>query len=305
MTHGLVFDIKKFSLHDGPGIRTTVFLKGCGLRCWWCHNPESQRPQPELLLNPERCIACGACAADCPEGAITVTTGSEYIEVMTDRKRCACCGTCVEGCYADARTIVGRAMTVADVLAEILRDQPFYDQSAGGVTVSGGEPLLQPVFLEALLAACQTSGLHTTVDTCGHIPTAALDRVRPYVNLFLYDLKIMDEARHRQYTGATNTLLLHNLRHLAEHGHRIIVRVPIIPGITDDTANLEAIAAFLKPLNTIERIDILAYHRIGGDKYTRLGRTNPMPPTEPPTATSMAAVERILARTQVSVRIGG
>lgn len=298
MTDGLVFDIKKFSLHDGPGIRTTVFLKGCGLRCWWCHNPESQHPRSELLLNPERCIACGACAEVCPEGAIAP-------DRITDRARCTACGACVDACYAEARAIVGRTMTVEDVLAGILRDQPFYDQSAGGVTFSGGEPLLQPDFLAALLAVCHAHGLHTTVDTCGHVSTAALDRVREHVDLFLYDLKIMDEARHRQFTGASNTLLLHNLRHLAAHGHRIIVRIPIIPGITDDEANLEGIAAFLQPLNSIERIDILAYHRVGGDKYARLGRTNPMPPTTPPTADDMNAIANLMARTQVPVRIGG
>ena len=299
MTRGTVFDIKRFSLHDGPGIRTTVFLKGCGLRCWWCHNPESQRPGPELLLRPELCIGCGACAEACPEGAISSET------LNTDRARCTTCGTCLEACYAEGRAIVGRMMSVDEVMAEVLRDVAFYDESGGGVTLSGGEPLLQADFAADLLRACKAHGLHTAVDTCGHVPATTFDRIRGDVDLFLYDLKLMDDTRHRQFTGATNRLILENLRQLATNGQRIVVRVPVIPGITDDSANLDAIAAFIQTLPGIERIDILAYHRIGGDKYARLGRENPLPPTKPPTEATMLAIQHRLESTGRPVNLGG
>ncbi len=301
MTRGIVFDIKKFSLHDGPGIRTTVFLKGCGLRCWWCHNPESQRPGPELLLRPELCISCGACAAVCPEGAIARVNGS----FVTDRQRCNQCGTCVGACYADARELVGREMTVEAVLAEVLQDAVFYEQSGGGVTFSGGEPLLQGDFLAELLRACKANGLHTALETCGHAPTETLERVRNDVDLFLYDLKQMDSARHRAVTGAPNDLILHNLRLLAEHGHRIILRIPLIPGVNDDPASLDAFAAFAAELPGIERIDVLAYHQMGTDKYARLDRASQMPPTVPPSPAHLAAIQHALEQTGLPVKLGG
>lgn len=301
MTSGIVFDIKRYSLHDGPGIRTTVFLKGCGLRCWWCHNPESQHPRPELVLRPELCIQCGACLADCPQGAI-YRNGERFV---TDRERCIRCGACVDSCYADARALVGRAMTVDEVMAEIKRDGAFYDQSSGGVTFSGGEPLLQGEFLRALLRACKDHEWPTAVDTCGYASTQTLDSLRHDVDLFLYDLKLMDDARHRQYTGASNALILHNLQWLARHGHRIILRVPIIPGITDDDENLRQIATYAAAWPAIERVDILPYHRIGIDKYERLGRLNPMPETVPPAEAHLAEIQRLLEGFGLAVKIGG
>lgn len=301
MTSGIVFDIKRFSLHDGPGIRTTVFLKGCGLRCWWCHNPESQRPHPELMLRPEFCIRCGACMADCPRQAIAEADGG----YVTNSEWCDQCGDCVSACYADGREMVGREMSVAEVIDEIFRDAAFYDEAKGGVTFSGGEPLLQADFLLALLQACKAHDLHTTVDTCGYAPTATLNRVREYVDLFLYDLKLMDEARHRQFTGVSNTLILHNLHLLAEHQHNIVVRIPVIPGVNADDESLQQMAAFLRELPTIERIDLLAYHHLGIEKYERLGRDNPMPPTQPPSESRMAHIQRFFEGCGFQVRIGG
>jgi pyruvate formate lyase activating enzyme len=301
MTSGIVFDIKKFSLHDGPGIRTTVFLKGCGLRCWWCHNPESQHPGPELMLRPELCVQCGVCAATCPQGAIT-WDGERYV---TDRSQCTRCGECTVSCYAEARELVGREMTVEAVMADILRDAAFYDESGGGVTFSGGEPLLQGDFLLALLQACQAQGLHTVLDTCGYAPTGTLNAVREHVDLFLYDLKLMDDARHRQVTGVSNTLILDHLRLLVENGHRVILRVPIIPHVNDDDENIRQIAALARDLASIERVDLLAYHRIGSNKYERLDRPDPMPETVPPSADHMSDIVRAFQSVGLQVKLGG
>jgi pyruvate formate lyase activating enzyme len=301
MTSGVVFDVKRFSLHDGPGIRTTIFLKGCGLRCWWCHNPESQHRKPELLLRPDYCIGCGACVPGCPQQAIVWEQG----QFITDRDRCIRCGECITVCYADAREIVGQEMTVDEVMAEIMRDAAFYDESGGGVTFSGGEPLVQADFLLELLQACKTQELHTTVDTCGYIPTKALNRVRDVVDLFLYDIKLLDDTRHQEVTGASNQLILENLEHLTEQGKPVIVRVPIIPTINDDAESLEAIASYLSTLTNIERVDILAYHRIGSDKYERLARINPMPVIDPPSANQMIEIQERFKEFGLLVKIGG
>jgi pyruvate formate lyase activating enzyme len=287
---GLVFDIKKFSIHDGPGIRTTVFLKGCPLTCWWCHNPEGQALEPELILRPDRCIGCGACLDICEREAIV----QERDIIVTRRERCTVCGACVEVCYADARELVGRRMTVDQVMEEVERDVVFYDQSGGGVTFSGGEPLAQPVFLRELLRACKTRGLHTTLDTCGYAPWEVLDDVRGDVDLFLYDLKLMDQARHRHFTGVSSEPILENLQELSRSGHHIVLRVPIIPGINDDAENLRQMGTFAASLPSLERIDLLPYHRIGRDKYRRLGKTCPMPETDPPSQARMEAIARTL-----------
>jgi pyruvate formate lyase activating enzyme len=301
MSSGIVFDIQKFSLHDGPGIRTTVFLKGCGLRCWWCHNPESQRPHPELLLRTELCIHCGACMGECPQGAIR-RDGGQFI---TDRNMCARCGACVAACAADARELVGQEMTVEQVIHEVLLDAIFYDESGGGVTFSGGEPLLQGDFLFDLLQACKAHDLHTVVDTCGYAQTDILARVRPYVDLFLYDVKVMDDALHRQVTGASNRLILDNLHYLAEHNHPVLVRVPVIPNVNDDENNLRQIGEMVHSMSNVQGVSILAYHKLGKDKYERLGRPNPMPETAEPSEDAMLEIKCLLESYGLDVTIGG
>jgi pyruvate formate lyase activating enzyme len=308
MTKGTLFDIKQFSIHDGPGIRTTVFLKGCPLRCWWCHNPEGQAMEPELILRPERCIGCGACLETCEQDAISQDEG----RIVTDRERCTACGACVQVCYAEARSLVGRQVSVAEVMDAIERDTAFYDQSGGGVTISGGEPLAQPNFLRELLRACKNRRLHTTLDTCGCAPWEVVDSVRQYVDLFLYDLKLMDDERHRAFTGVSNRPILENLRRLAGEGHRplrqgsaqVILRLPIIPGINDDEENLRAMGAFAADLPHLERVDLLPYHRIGRDKYQRLGKPCPMPETEPPSEARMDEIAQILGSFGVEIRQG-
>jgi pyruvate formate lyase activating enzyme len=298
---GIIFDVKKFSIHDGPGIRTTVFFKGCPLACSWCHNPESQSPEPELALRPDRCIRCGACVSACAHGAISMSSDA----VATDAERCVRCGACVEVCYAEARELLGRGMTVAQVMAEIGRDVVFYDESGGGVTFSGGEPLSQPDFLLALLRACKQEEIHTALDTCGFSPWETLDRVREYVDLFLYDLKLMDDARHRKYTGVSNALILGNLQALSQRGHTIVLRVPVVPGINDDDEGIRRVGSFAAALPRLSRVDLLPYHHAGVEKYHRLNRVYGLPGTRPPTDERMAHIAHVLREFGLPVRIGG
>ncbi len=298
---GTIFDVKRFSIHDGPGIRTTVFLKGCALRCAWCHNPESQARRPELLAWPGRCIRCGVCVDACPHGALSWNGGG----LLTTGEACQVCGACVEACYAEARELVGRETSVAALLAEIERDRPFYDESGGGATFSGGEPLAQPEFLRAALQACRARDLHTALDTCGYAPWKILDRVRPFVDLFLYDLKLLDEARHRRFTGVSNALILSNLRALSAAGHEIVLRLPVIPGVNDDAEAIRRIGAFAAALPHSHPIDLLPYHRAAADKYERLGRTYQLGEIRPPTPEKMTEMAGYLSRQGLQVQIGG
>ncbi len=297
---GVVFDIKRFAVHDGPGIRTTVFLKGCPLSCLWCHNPESQRRQPEWMVYANRCLRCGACLDVCPQGAITL----DETGLRTDEAACLLCGDCVEACYADARQLVGWEMSVGQVLAEIEKDVAFYDEAGGGVTFSGGEPLAQPDFLLALLQACRAREIHTVVDTCGYAPWAVLDRVRPFVNLFLYDLKVMDEDRHRRLTGVSNAPILANARALAERGHHLRLRLPVIPGLNDDEDNLRRLGRFAAALPHLEGVDLLPYHAIAADKYGRLHRPYDLD-IQPPDEDRLAEIQQVLTAFHLPVRIGG
>jgi pyruvate formate lyase activating enzyme len=297
----MVFDIKKFSLHDGPGIRTTVFFKGCPLRCWWCHNPEGLAPERERVFRASRCIRCEACLAACTYGAIS----RDGDGVSTDGEKCALCGACVRVCYAEAREIVGREMTVAQVMAEIERDIPFYDESSGGVTFSGGEPLLQRDFLLALLRACKEKEIHVALDTCGYATWEDFDSVREYVDLFLYDLKLMDDAKHRKLTGVSNELILRNLQKLSKLGHHIILRVPIVPRINDDAENIRRIGTFAAALPRLNRVDILPYHLAAVEKYNRLEKIYGLPKTRPPSDERMAEITQILRGFGLQVKTGG
>jgi pyruvate formate lyase activating enzyme len=298
---GNVYDIIKFSTRDGPGIRTTVFFKGCPLSCWWCHNPESQSIHPQLMFRPNLCAQCLACLSVCEQGAISAADGA----VSTDLDKCTLCEACAQVCCTDAREIVGREMTVTQVMAEIERDIAFYDESGGGVTFSGGEPLLQRDFLLALLQACKEKDIHTAVDTSGFAPWKVLESIAPYVDLFLYDLKTMDDARHREFTGVSNALILRNLRSLAERGYTLAVRVPIVPGVNDDEDAIRQIGAFAAALPHLSGVSLLPYHRAGVEKYRRLHQAYKLPQTRPPSDERMSELVRTLQGFGLQVKIGG
>jgi pyruvate formate lyase activating enzyme len=276
---GIIFDIKKYAINDGPGIRTTVFFQGCPLSCWWCHNPESQPRKPALMYRTNRCVLCGECVEVCPQNGIQINGSAE-----TDRAKCDACGTCAETCYHGAREISGKEMSIPDVMKEIERDIPFYDQSDGGVTFSGGEPLMQRSFLLELLRACQAQEIHTVVDTSGYASWEALESIRSYVDLFLYDLKFMDDERHIKYTGVSNKLVLDNLRRLTQSGTQVYVRIPLIPGINDDEENLRQSGEFLASLPNISGVELMGYHDIAAAKYEALGMAYQLNGTKPPTA---------------------
>lgn len=265
--NGMIFDIKRFSLQDGPGIRTTIFFKGCPLSCRWCHNPEGIRLQREILYSSARCVhETGPCLHACPRQALT--RGSDGLAI--DRSLCDGCGLCAAACPTEALQVAGRQVTVAELLGEVLRDRDFFEESHGGVTVSGGEPLQQPEFLAALLAACHRTGLHTALDTCGFAPWELIADLLAHVDLFLYDLKPLDEAEHRRYTGVSNRLILDNLCRLVAAGKAVQVRMPMVAGITDSDDNIAAAVALLSCL-PVAGVSLLNYHRSGDGKRRRLG----------------------------------
>lgn len=253
------------------------------------------------MIRETRCIRCAACVPVCPQHAITLNGAGATI----DRALCTRCGACVDVCYADAREQVGRLMSVAQVMAEIERDIPFFDESGGGVTFSGGEPLMQPDFLHALLQACRVPEIRTAVDTSGYAPWKTLDRIRNEVDLFLYDLKLMDESAHRKFTGVPNDLILSNLKRLAQHGHRIAVRVAIVPGINDDPANIRRTAEFVASLPGEQQVDVLPYHDSAAEKYRRLDMRYSLTDTVTPPPERISEVIHIFETYNLKVTIGG
>ena len=267
MKRAMIFNIQKFSLHDGPGIRTTVFFKGCPLKCLWCHNPESQGIKREMLYDREKCVRCGMCAKVCPQKAITSANDS----VMTDVKKCDFCGECVIYCIPGARQIAGKEYTVEDVVTEALKDKVFYEESDGGVTLSGGEPLVYIDFVEELLQRLKDEEIHTAIDTCGAAPFEHLERAAKHTDLFLYDLKLIDDAKHKKFTGASNQGIIENLQKLTQIHDNVHLRMPIIEGVNAESTHIERTIKLIDRLN-IRQVDLLPYHAIAKHKYTKLGR---------------------------------
>jgi len=301
MKNGVIFDIRKYSIHDGPGIRTTVFFKGCPLRCWWCHNPEGQDVEPELVYRKSRCIGCGECSKSCKREAILLLAQS----ISVDREKCVPCNNCSRACSSDALSIVGKQMSAKEILEEIEKDRTFYEESGGGVTFSGGEPLMQPDLLNALLSGCKERAIHTVVDTCGFAQYEIIDRIRDKVDLFLYDIKTMDCRKHRKYTGASNKQILKNLKNLAESGSSIVISFPIIPGINDDDKNVTRTAKFISSLPNIQQVNLLPYHRAGIEKYKNLDKPYKLSKIQPPSNQRIKSVKERIETYGIRVGIGG
>ncbi|MDI6869242.1 MAG: glycyl-radical enzyme activating protein [Coprothermobacterota bacterium] len=293
---GIIFNIQRYSIQDGPGIRTTVFLKGCPLRCLWCHNPEGINPKPEIIWWERRCLGCRECVKTCP-------LSTDIFPPVFD-PACNFCGKCLEVCPAKALEFAGKEFTVPELMEEILKDRIFFDVSHGGVTFSGGEPLFQSPFLLEMLKACKEERVHTTVDTSGYAPEGLFQEVAGLTDLFLYDLKIMDEKRHRSSTGVSNSLILENLSWLAKGKRKVIVRFPVIPGINDDDLNIQLMGEFLLSLK-IEEIDLIPYHKIAQDKYRRLRREYQLSSLEPPDQGRLEKIKMTLENFIPLVKIGG
>ena len=269
MQRGLIFDIKRYAINDGPGIRMTVFFKGCPLRCQWCHNPESISPEIQKLYTNSKCIGCSECVVNCPEEACELTAGG----IITDTEKCTTCGICATLCPADATEISGRYYTVNEIMIEAEQETVFFDQSGGGITFSGGEPLYQPEFLLALLEACEQQEIHRVVDTTGLARTEVLMEVAKKTNLFLYDLKVMDEEKHKKFTGVSNRKILSNLKTLADSGANINLRMPLIKGVNSDEENLINTAKFIADLSGDPKpVSLLPYHNIAVGKHEKLGQ---------------------------------
>jgi pyruvate formate lyase activating enzyme len=295
----MVFDIQRYSIHDGPGIRTLVFMKGCPLQCLWCCNPESHNLEREIWVTPTLSIGCHQCIDVCPSGAAAKTDPREA------RQICIVCGRCVDACPTDARKIVGKNMTVGDVIKEVEKDIPFYYRSGGGVTVTGGEPLMQGEFVTALLRRCQERGIHTAIETCGYGEWTVFRKVLKHVDLVLYDIKLMDSKRHSEVTGVGNEVLLENARKAAKAAIGMIIRIPVIPGHTDSHENMRAIAEFVQTLKGVDEIHLLPYHRLGESKYDRLGKPYEMRGVEAPEGGSLHDLKELMKSYHLRVQVGG
>ena len=306
---GIIFNIQRFSLHDGPGIRTTVFLKGCSLHCFWCHNPEGIALQPEIQFFPERCLTCGACVDACDHDANSLQSGA----LVFDRERCVTCGDCIDTCYAEARLFVGQELTAAEVFQTIQQDAAYYASSGGGVTLSGGEPALQPEFSAELLALCQAAGYHTTLETAGNVPWASLAKLLPLTNLVMMDLKQMDAAKHKAATRVSNERLLANARRMvAETNLPILFRIPVIPGVNDAPADVAATAAFVREMIDLRAarpdpariaMELMPFHRLAADKYRSLAVDYRAKDLVPPTKDHMQLLAEQVRAQQVEVRV--
>jgi pyruvate formate lyase activating enzyme len=297
MTTGRILHLQRLSTEDGPGIRTTVFFKGCPLRCVWCHNPESMSLQPQTQWFAVRCIGCKICLTVCPNGCISLSGD----DLVFDRAWCEACGKCVEACPSGARELLGKTVTVQEILAELVKDRSFYEKSGGGVTLSGGEPTFQPDFAEALLSGLKELGISTALDTCGLTSTRTLDRLLPFTDLVLFDLKLLDPERHRKFTGASNQAILENLAYIQDfiktqpRQIELWIRTPLIPGATDSDKNLSAIGQYLSKhmQETAVRWELCAFNNLCRDQYTRLGMDWQFATTPLMTAAEVAYCEQV------------
>ena len=310
-TSGAVFNIQRFSIHDGPGIRTTVFLKGCTLACFWCHNPEGRRTSAELQFFPDRCIACGACVAVCPHSAHEFRDDIHILH----RDRCEVNGACVQACYSQALQLNGHMLTVEQVMEEVLRDRAFYETSSGGVTLSGGEPSLNTAFAYGILEQCKNHQLHTAIETCGECPWEFLEHLLPVTDLIMMDIKQIEPHSHRMATGKSNERILDNARRLALTDTPIVFRTPVVPTVNDSPEDIGQIAAFVRTLQELRRArangqagadityELLAFHRLASDKYRSLGLEYKASAIEPPSKDQMRELAETARRLGVEASV--
>ena len=299
--NGIIFNIQKYSIQDGPGIRSTVFLKGCPLSCSWCHNPESQCSQRELMQYTNRCINCLECINVCSTRALSSKGGI----IVRNAELCKVCGRCAEACHTSALEIAGREISSLELVKDLEKDLIFYDSSKGGITVSGGEPLTQGEFTLELLQRCKKLEIHTAVDTCGYGSASILEEISKYTELFLFDIKFIDEELHKLHTGVSNRLILQNLKLLSTLGKRIWIRVPIIPGINDDEENIAATAKLVKSTAGVEQINLLPYHNAAEGKYMRLHKEYQLNDIKAPTKDYMDKIAALYGLQGINVIIGG
>lgn len=297
---GTVFNIQKFCINDGPGIRTTVFLKGCPLSCLWCHNPESKAAKPEVMYDARKCIMCGKCASVCPSGCHSFSEENGHV---FNREKCISCGKCEDVCYASALEMAGKLRDAEEVIAEVMKDKAFYDNSGGGMTVSGGEPMLQFEYTYELFRLAKENGLHTCIETCGFAPSENYRKLAPLVDIFLFDYKETDPERHKEYTGVDNKLILENLKMLDEMGAKTVLRCPIIPTLNDREDHFKGIADTANSLKNILEVNIEPYHPLGSGKSAMLGKKYALEElTFPSDDTVKEWIEKISKMTSLTVK---
>lgn len=302
MSQSLIFDVKRYAINDGPGIRVAVFFKGCNLRCAWCHNPESHDFGPLLMYSKNRCILCGSCVAVCKQDSLELTPNG----ILIDHNTCTACGDCTESCPTSALEISGKEMSNEEILAIIEKERFFLENSGGGVTFSGGEPLLHTPRLKELLIACGEKGIHRAVDTAGHIPTSVIMEIARFTDLFLYDLKMMDNDQHRRWTGVGNDLILSNLIELSAAGANIIIRIPLVGGVNDTEENLIASAKFIAALaGKPKKVQMLVYHTIAQHKFEKMGKADAFVRLKEPSAESIRKALGLFAEYGIEAESGG
>lgn len=298
---GLIYSIQKFAVHDGPGIRTLIYMKGCPLSCVWCSSPQSQKPEPEIIYYEVRCKKCGSCIEACPVKAISMTEDG----IKIDRVICNGCGECAEICQNQALEFAGREVTVAELFGEINKDSGFFRRSGGGITVGGGEPTMQPEFVAEFLKRCKQNNIHTAIETCGFVSWENLEKILNYVDLVYMDIKHMDSAVHEKLTSVPNTLILENIRK-ASALHTMIIRIPVVPGYNDSDDNIIATVKFASQLGAnLLRVELLPYHKFGSQTYGRIGREYELQHVEPPDDARMESLKKMAESCGIKVQIGG
>lgn len=301
---GLIFDIDRYAIHDGPGVRCLVFMKGCPIRCLWCSNPEGQEFFPEVAYFPGKCIGCGTCVEACPQNAIEMVGGRP----KTDWDLCKNCGACTEQCYAGARKLFGTTVSSDELFERVKRDIVFFRNSGGGVTIGGGEAVAQPEFVTEFLKICKGENLHTAIETCGYCPWKNLKEIAQYTDLVVYDIKQMDPEKHKMYTGVSNKRILENLIKLSRENVDLLIRIPVIPGHNEDEENIRLTTKFVMEeldLARFERLELLPYHKLGAFKYTRLGRTYSLNSLQAPSDEKMEALKKIVESFGLTCQVGG